>query len=228
MGHFLYQGQSDKPGIEYIGDYLNLRDVHPPIAGMDEWGADTLERTIRGSVPAALAATLVKGQQYLSAAFFLQSFKPFDHPIFPGYSLSYKGFINGFPADVWKNDLAQQTCTCTCSSPQQATREIVYYAPQTTYRYITNGQPLLPKYHDIKVNPYASGFGQGLDAEPYIFSSVITIQGQGVQSGSVDLATLDALTPIVIPQMGDMTSTTIIGTPYWEVSEPWQRIFQQG
>lgn len=143
--------------ISYIG--INAaHDQHIPVAGKDEWGMDTLFRTVRMSKAAfaTYLAALDQGDIYTfdSHNFYLQTWQPFDGGAFPGVTLNYKGLTKGLPDPLESDDRVELVSSVSDEVETTynekdvvgASKTVRYVAPQTTYRYITSSRPTTPTH----------------------------------------------------------------------------------
>lgn len=221
--------------IEFIGA-LEFRDVVYPIPGKDDWGADTLERTVQG--PASRMGTFLKSLKQGSSfkdvngnIYFLQSWQPIDHKCFPGAHLIYKGLINDAlpdPIPFTTNPekvsiLSASGLHITVGGDEEGnqriiiggTRELKYVSTTTTWRYISRGEPKGRKFLNV----------QGNVRQPTIIprGSVIYAEfedgGSQRFAGSAPAALATALFPIHYVDVTGPNFFPIIGTPYYECEE---------
>ena len=130
-------------------------------------------------------------------------------------SVEYKGLLNGFipdPLITYAMGTGQTSATNgdTGDPDTQRTWEIVFYSPTATYRYITNGKPLGPKYSTYK--------GGAVDS-PEIQTQTIT-DGNGRRRIGAPTIALK-----VLAQLAGLNGTPVPGTPYYEVDETWKGVY---
>lgn len=221
--------------IEFQG-FCEFRDIIIPIPGKDDWGADTLERTVQG--PASrlpqFLKTLKQGSSFKDVnnnPFFLQSWKAIEHKCFPGFQLLYKGLINDAlpdPIPSTVNDEKVSVVTAgglhiTIGDEDEGTeriivggtRELKYVSTTTTWRYISRGEPKGRKFLTV----------QGNVRQPMILprGSVIFAEfedgGSQRFAGSAPAALATALFPIPYIEVTGPNFIPILGTPYNECEE---------
>jgi hypothetical protein len=214
--------------LQLIGD-CNFGDIHTPVRSKDEWGVDVLTRRMQGasSLLAAFIATLTQGQTL--QGFYLQTWDDDKHPIKPVVTLTYKGLFSGIPAPIAVNDIVQQTGSVSANFSSEnggkgfqygidasgaplyavgATREFAYFAPQTVWRYIRNGQPTGPSYSNI-----------GFIAHPSIIKSRIVTSDGAPFGGNAPAGLVSALGLSAGLMTVGFRSVPIIGTPYFECQD---------
>lgn len=199
--------------ISYTADNFSVllifRDVACPAATKNEWGMDVLTREIRG--PGALyddfSQTLAQGQSFRFAnqTYYLQTWQPIEDKIFPGYRLSYKGCFSGIPRPFASGRTIQQTLKITCSSPQNASRDITYLTRESYIKYITTSRPSGPSYSSLDA-AYA----------PVIIKSVITDENGKPYFGSAPSDLVTALTVAGTTNTSVTETNPVFGTPYFE------------
>lgn len=199
---------------------LQFEDITQPVTGKDEWGLDTLERTLKGPAHLfrACSEALRQGAEY--RGYFLQSWRPIDHPYAPGFSLTYKGCQNGIPNPLIAIGRCELMSSINATNLYvtyhgkvivEATREIKYIAPHASYRYITDREPSGPRYSSARV----SGV-QVIDSRTYITFDDGTSQ---VLVGAAPAAVATALfaTPVVF--VTGPSAVQVFGTPFWECED---------
>lgn len=201
--------------LKYFGTSSNLNNVHDvelPRPGKNEWGIDTLERTLSGPAPTVIdfVDTLRQGQSYSfnDQQFYLQTWNQDNEVIFPRVILQYKGVLNGIPDPFVSGQQTEQTATLSCSSPQDATRDVRYITRQTEYRYIAETRPTAPKYTTIDV-----------DQAAIILSSTIRTSDGKVYFGTVSAGLLSALSWVGYNDVAMMQCAPVFGTPYFEATD---------
>lgn len=225
----------DMSPIEFQG-HCEFRDIIIPIPGKDEWGVDTLQRTVQG--PASRIAqfnkTLKQGATYKDAngnTFFLQTWQPIEHKCFPGAHISYKGLINDAlpdPIPSTTNDEKISIITAgnlqiTMGSEEDGTeriiiggtREIKYVSTTTIWRYVSRGEPKGRKFENVRGNvrqPMLITRGSVIYAEYEDGGSQ-----RYVGSAPAALATALFVTPYV--ETTGPSFFPIIGTPFYECEE---------
>lgn len=186
-----------------------------PKAGKDEWGADTLERELRG--PACLYDqwydALGQGAQYQDngVTYYVQTITPIRDKIFPGATIIFKGLRNGFPKQLVSGGQVDLSGTITCSAPQQASRTVKYSSWRTVYRYILNKVPTGPANGTIDVN---------IDPSKQIYQSEITLASGVIIYGNAPPDLVAALTPVGFYDLSTLDSyQPIVGSPYYECQD---------
>jgi hypothetical protein len=210
--------------IAYQG-HIEMRDMHIPVPGKDEWGMDTLTRTVRG--PASLQEQFIRSLRqgtafrFANSVFYLQTWAPQDHPIFPGASMSYKGLTNGIPGPIPSNSRTELVGSITATDLSvtyhgktivSAQKEVKYIAPQTTYRYISKREPQKPSFSGVR----GGSDVQVLDSRITATFSDGTTQ---VFAGGAPAAVATALAGSAVVFVVGPNATPIVGTPYWEAEE---------
>jgi hypothetical protein len=217
--------------IEFQG-HLEFRDIEIPIAGKDEWGADTLTRTLQGpgSRIQDFLQTLKQGASYKTkqGVFFLQSWVPIPHKCFPGVTLIYKGLVNDdlpppVPSTSRSEIMSTLTATglsITVSSGEDeertitgGSREVRYVSPTTVWRYMTRELPVRKKFVGASAVQ-----GTGIeDRGSVIFAEFDDGTTQRMVNAPAGLATALFAQPYV-DTVGP-SFDPIIGTPYYECLE---------
>lgn len=129
-------------------------DIGNPVTSKNDWGIDTIIRRVRGPVTNldTYVAGLAQGQGY--NGFYLQTWGIDDRPPYATVTLYYKGLHRGTIPDPAAFD---ETGICSTSigadvaslnitnsdgvAAKTAVRDIEFYCPQTTWRYIRYGRP---------------------------------------------------------------------------------------
>lgn len=149
-------------GLTYIGN-ADYDDIAVPVPGKSPWGIDTLTRNVAGRRDqlSDYVDSLSQGDAAPSPydGFKLQTWDPNDRdPAWGKVTLQYKGLINDtIPDPVIENDIIEVAGTSShyFSTPYDwggvedavsAVMDYTYYAGQTVYRYITDGQNNLPTF----------------------------------------------------------------------------------
>lgn len=224
MATRLYTAPDGTKLAYYSHGTLAAFDRHTPIPGKDEWGMDTLQRTMY--VPAPILDTWFGARRqgevftYLGVQYFLQTFQPSPTPPDTEFSMLYKGLSRGLPNPLPANDRVELVSTLSADDLSvsyqgktitSASSQVRYDAPQTTWRYIANSMPTTPRNLGVK----GSGL-QVLSEETTLSFDDGTTQ---VLAGSAPAAVSTALfrTPVIF-NIGP-SAVPIIGTPYWEAVE---------
>lgn len=198
------------PSVTFVGNG-DFADAHEPVSGKSEWGMDTLQRTMRGKQTSLVAymVTLAQGATltWNSQTYRLQSWECDNNPVFPSVSLLYKGLFSGIPDPFVSGTQIEQTFSISCSSPQNASRDIRYLTRSSEYKYIKSGRPTGPTYTDLDV-----------DIDIVILQSVIRTEDGGVLFGSVSVGLLAALTPAEY-NLALMSCVPVFGTPFFECTD---------
>lgn len=210
--------------INYIGQADDLQETNLSTPSKDEWGMDTLTQQIRGSIPAFLGVTPVQGNTYTygAATFYLQTWQPIDHPVFPGYSLIYKGLIGGdLPDPLISSQRVEMLSTVTADGLSisygggtiiSGAKEVKYETDQTVYRYITSSEPSAPTY--------TASIGPGI----IIKDSRITASWEDADgnistitfTGNAPAGLVTALTATPSDVVSGPNWETVVGSPYYE------------
>lgn len=210
--------------------HVEFRDVKTPAPSKDEWGLDVLERTVRGPGKyfEAYGAALKQGDVY-GQHFYLQSWRPIEHAIFPGWQLTYKGVRAGaLPTALPVTSFSELVSTVEANDLEvtyqgktiiSASKEVKYIAPTTTYRYISRGRPTTPRYGAVDTNQPI----QNIDSRTVVtllddsvtppVTSTMTLTG----AAPAAVATALAGSPVVF--VIGPTFEPILGTPYYECQE---------
>jgi hypothetical protein len=216
MASQIYNPPNGMTPIEYIGA-IEFRDMYIPKSDKDPWGADTLERQMRG--PACIYDSwynqLGQGAVYKDSttgvSYYVQSWSPVQDKIFPGATIVCKGLSAGLPKVLIKGGQVDLSGTITCTTPQQASRTVRYTSWRTVYRYITNSKPTAPSYTAIDVN---------IDPNKNIFFSQITLANGSIVYGNAPGDLVTALTTIGFYDLASLDSCEpILGTPYYECQD---------
>jgi hypothetical protein len=127
--------------------------------------------------------------------------------------LRYSGLRSGTPrAPVPKDRKTIKTATFATDTPEKATRDVSYEAPETTWSYISN---------TYQANSRGLGVQAVAHRDAIIKRSVI-IQEDGTRlTGSVSIGLIGALTRVAVETLADYTCDKIEFTPYFECSETW-------
>ncbi len=218
--------------LTYRGN-VNYQDISDPAPGKNEWGIDTLVRKMKGarSLLSVFLATLQQGQSCPGyGAFYLQSWDPDDQTPFATVALYYKGLLRGTPKPIVINDIVPASGSTSAdftlggSRPAGivygqdaagkdlkaigASMEFTYNAGQTTYRYISVGQPNGARYHAL-----------GFSYSPTLKRARITTS-DGANFGILaPLAIGPALAPAVVTNLASFRSNPVFGTPYFECED---------
>lgn len=203
--------------ITYKGN-VTFDDAMEPRAGKSDWGMDTLTRRMKGAstLLAAYLATLVQGDTYAynSHTYYLQTWEPDDDSVFATVTLSYKGLNAGIPAASAVDETTIQTTSISTDSPEKATRDIEFYSPQTTWRYINSGRPAFASYGSIANGRTAS-----------IIRSVITDKDGKRYPGNAPAGLVSALFVSASNRVTGPHCEPIYGTPYFECQDVVQNGF---
>lgn len=209
--------------LKYFGASSNLNNVHDvelPRPGKNEWGIDTLERTLSGPAPTVIdfVDTLRQGQSssFNGQQFYLQTWNQDNEVIFPRVILNYKGVLNGIPDPFVSGQQTEQTVTLsgsksvTSGSPPVTvvtgyTRDIRYITRQTEYRYIADTRPTAPIYTTIDV-----------DQAAIILASIVRSDNGKTYPGNVPSDILSLLSWIGYNDVSMMQCAPVFGTPYFE------------
>jgi hypothetical protein len=213
--------------ILYRGD-SSIDDICLPIKGKNEWGVDTLVRTVRGARPLgpAYLAALTQGDVY--QGYYLQTWTADENPIWATITLNYKGLLYGTPLPLVSNSIVPSSGGKSASYESEnsgkgrvyrkdnkgadvyttgAQNEFGYDCPQTVYRYIALGQPSGPAHDAL-----------GFSASPRILNARTTTADGASYGLSIPFA-LSSLAPAAIVRSVGFTSNPIVGTPYFECED---------
>ncbi len=209
--------------VTYVGD-VAFEDAMEPRAGKSDWGMDTLTRKMKGAstLLTAFLGTLNQGDIYFYRGqnFYLQTWEADDDPVFSTVTLNHKGLRSGIPAPAAVDETTIQTTSIGAdisslsitnadgTTAKTATRDIEFYCPQTTWRYITNGRPTAPTYSTI-----ANG------RSPIVIRSTITLDNGTRYTGNAPIGLVTALTPALIVKVLGPHDQPIFGTPYFECED---------
>jgi hypothetical protein len=209
--------------IQYYGTE-EFDDICSPVEGKSDWGVDTLTRRVRGArtLLGAYVFALAQGQVAPSNGnFYLQSWEPDDSdPVWGNVVLQYKGFKNGtIPAPVVTPRIVEASGSSSHyfdppydwggdEDAVSAVMEYTYYAGETVYRYITNGQPVGPSYGLLQTAFVT-----------LIKRSRITLDDGTVFGGNAPVGIVSAVTPVQAVNTVGFTASPIHGTPYWEAED---------
>lgn len=202
----VYVGEQDfvkQPGLEY---------------SKNEFGVDIM--TVKYSGPAfALASFLETLEQGATSSdddrFYLQTWTVDDHRTYPTVTMVHKGLLNGIPEEMASDDTSMQSLTVSTATPSNASREMQFWATQTSYRYVTDERPIGPTYSETST---------GID--PVIFSSVIRDENGSIYYGTAPADLVTALTPAIIDLVTGYSATPIYGTPFFECIDNVIRTYQ--
>lgn len=213
----------------------SFEDICVPTQGKSEYGIDTVTRKMKGAayLVTQFLASLQQGQAFnfrsvsatdITQVFggggtgivYLQTWQSDDDPVYPTVSLNYKGLLAGSPPKPQgTSELTLQSCTVSCASPTNASRDITYYSPQTSWKYISNGRVTTQQNQEVTGN------------SPEIFSSVIRNADGTVYFGNAPVGLVTALTPaVVFGKLMNLQCTPVWGTPFYEVDEVVATVFQ--
>lgn len=225
----IWQPSSGMSSISFTGK-LEFRDIVIPAPGKDEWGADTLDRVVQG--PASrfdkFIDGLKQGQVFKDEngnRFFLQTWRPIEHHVFPGAYLSYKGLINDALPDPLPSTTVNETVSTLTASGLDitvggeeneriiigGTREIKYISPTTVWRYITREEPKVRKFNSVRG-------GSIVDRGSVIFAQYDD-GGSERYVGSAPAALATALFAQPYVDTIGPSFDPIIGTPFFECME---------
>jgi len=188
-----------------------------PFVSKNEFGMDTLTRIMKGASSGvnAYLGTLRQGISY--QGFYLQSWNSDQGTSYTTVILNYKGLSNGIPNPRVSEGTSMQTVTISGDSPSEASRDIQFYADESTYRYITNTRPAGPSYSNTSTG-----------RNPTIFSSVINAADGTIYKGSAPVALVTALTPATISMVTGHRAEPVYGTPWFECEDTVIRTFFGG
>ncbi len=210
---------------------LQFEDVTTPVSGKDEWGLDTLERTVRGPIFMFEDYAAALRQGAIFKGYYLQSWRPIEHPFAPGFSLTYKGVQAGIPDPFPNNSRCEILSSISAEKLSishagkriiSATREIKYISPQTNYRYISESEPQATKYGAVR--------GIKTNEVQVIDSRIIASYDDGTTQPFVGIAPAALATALfVTPSVFVIgpSATKVFGTPYWECEEVCQLRFPE-
>lgn len=218
-------------GVIYRGN-TEFEDVRIPVVGKNEFGVDTLERVMQGGAPKldAFLDKLKQGDTYKDK-WYLQTWTHDGACIFPTVTLQYKGLASGtLPAPTYKNDTGCKTVTNSCSITSEAVAEIikgspmegeevanvtaqktvVFYSPQTVYRYVTDKLPSGPSYDKIAFN-----------AQIIVKQSRIVARWADKEATFAGNAPAELVSALAsgIQMVVVHSSEPIIGSPYFECTD---------
>lgn len=212
---------------------LRFEDMYDAVTGKDEWGMDTLERTMRG--PVYLLETFLGGlrQGDVYRGYYLQTWEPDHHPYAPSVTLRYKGLSRGIPEPLHFN--SRPTLTGTVSAGDlhvtvttggtsgtggvivSAIKEVQYIAPQTVWRYISKTEPEAAKYGVVRgVKATGEGALQILDSRIDVTFDDGYVQ---TMTGNAPAAVVTALATRPSNFVVGPDASPVVGTPYWEAVE---------
>lgn len=131
------------------------------------------------------------------------------------YATENDGKGRVYKQNVWRSFLQLETGAQTEVENGQlpvyttgCTMEFVYYAVQTTYRYIRQGKPDGPQYTSIDI-----GFSPSISERRYT-----TADGSVYGKNAPSALTAD-LQPVTIERVVGFTSKHVIGSPYYECED---------
>lgn len=199
-------------------------DIAVPAAGKSDWGMDTLSRRVRGArnLLVAYIASLAQGQDAPSdSRFKLQSWSPDDsNPLWGEVTLNYKGLIGAIPPPITIPRVVESSGSSSHYfdppyeySPEadpalSAVLDYSYYAGETTFRYITNGQPTGPSYNYLVTALTVS-----------VKRQRITLDDGTIFGGTAPAGIASAVSPALFINTVGFTATPVHGTPYWEAED---------
>lgn len=178
---------------------------------------------------------------YNGHVFYLQTWENDDHPYKPTVTLNYKGLVEGIPDPTSIDDMSIQSVNISADfdppvtvgketvrwidasgtlqyltsdvKASSATREIEFYSPQTTWRYIRGSRPVFSTYNSVN------------GREPIVIRSVTRLDNGRVYTGNVAVAVASALGRVASNKVVGPNATPVHGTPYFECQDVVQRGF---
>lgn len=223
--------------VTYKG-FLEFEQCSAHLPTKNEFGVDDMVLYYTGAMPKlpAFLAGLKQGRRFdhNGRAWYLQTWTVSDDKLWPIVSLNCKGLAEGVlpvarheTALILQNITVNATISENAGSPDdpidvQLTRDINYRCMQTTWYYVTVGEPNAAKFGTIS-KPF----------NPGILSSTITATDdfrgtRNFNGGNADAAYVTATFPATVDILLDLTSSQIYGTPYFEVAETVARMFFVG
>jgi len=203
--------------LVYVGEQGFVKQSLPAVS-KNEFGVDVLTIRYRGPAFAldTYLATLNQGDVCADdSRFFLQFWSVEESPTYPTVTLTYKGLVNGIPEEMASDDTSMQSLTVTTDTPSNASREMQFWATQTSYNYIADGRPSGPTYDSTSTG-----------RDPVIFSSVIRDGDGNIYYGNAPIALVTALTPAIIDLVTGYSANPIYGTNFFECTDNVIRTYQ--
>lgn len=212
----------------YTGAVTGVHEVELPQIDKNEWGIDTLKRTLSGTAPNVITAqaALAQGATYSfgGITFYLQTWGQDNDPIFPRLILNYKGLRGGIPDPFPVTSQSEMMSSINADGLSvsyagktivSATQEVKYVAGQTTWRYIASSIPTAPIYGTVELSTFV------------ILDSRITIaledvdgnQSTQVLVGAAPAGVTSALTRTPTEYVIGPNFSPIFGTPYYECED---------
>ena len=208
----------------YSNGALEAFDRHEPIPDKNEWGVDTLQRTLYVPAPVLtrFVAELRQGDvySYNGTQYFLQTWQPSHAKPDMEFSLNYKGLSNGLPDPLPSNSIVQLVSSLSATGLSvtyqgktitEASSEVEYLAPQTVWRYISQSMPDKPK-STIVFGPAIKKLNERTQLT---FSDGTTAALRGAAPAAVATALFRQPVAFIFGPNSD----PIVGTPYWECSD---------
>lgn len=148
-------------GTSYGGDYVDCAsdfwEVDGATLSVDAWGMDSLTRRFQGRLD-KVATELAKYKRERDKRdtvhkwLYVTSVVMTESAPFAQLEVKYKGIYDGkAPAPVPKSGFRKQSVQLnlagdTSDEVTATTTSLTYYAPYTTWRYVTNSRPTAAKY----------------------------------------------------------------------------------
>lgn len=204
-------GEQLMADVTYIGE-TDFVDQSTRAPNKNEYGMDVLIRRMKGAAPRLVefVGGLRQGQTHAvgGATFYLQSWSVDENPIYPTVTMVYKGLIAGIPDPIGEDSYGLRTASMSTDSPEKASRDIQYYAFQTTWRYVRNYRPISAQIGNTSAM-----------ISPRIIYSVITDKDGKRYPGNAPIGLVGALTPPSGNRLVSMNVTPVVGSPFFECEE---------
>lgn len=195
----------------FVGD-VSWQESAEPIVQVNPEGLDVRFRKYRGAVTGLQAFLNNLSRGSTGYGLYLTGWTNDDHPQFPTVYLTTMGLIRTKDAII-SNDKTIQNYTISTEEPEAATREIQYYSPVTTYRYISNSRVTAPTR-------------TGVFGEIVVLSSVIRTDDGKVYKGLAPAALVSALQPAQVILPISVKCDQIPATPYFQVEETVAKVYK--
>lgn len=188
----------------FTGD-VSFKESAEPVYNVNDFGMDGITRKFRGAVHLldTFLRSLNRGQTYNGC--YLTSWTHDDHRSFPEVTLTYKGVIESRDP-LGTSETGISTVTTTTATPIEASRDVQYYSPQTTWRYVTNSRQISAKVGDVYGNIV-------------VINSVIRDKYGNIYTG---VAPAGLVTALLLPEkkvLVNLRSEPVPGTPFFENEE---------
>ncbi len=222
--------------IIYIGKGIDTLHLQPGATfGVSEEGLDTLEEVYSGPKPALpgwMARYGQKGLQHpIHRSLYLTTISQSEGRSFAEVSVGWIGRKNG--ADQRNQDprISKRTSIKTASfktdSPEPATREVSYVAPEIVFSYATEKEVILPQFQIDSKTTRMAGLSSKDETAFKILQSVITTDAGERYIGYAPAPFVAALFRAPMWIYSGMESEKIPHTPYFRNQEVWGFEFPQ-